>query len=86
MAETDGERLKEASSINKSLSTLGLVIKKLSEGQAHVPYRDSKLTYLLQVDLMHNVSLDVHNKNAIQSCSVARHEVTKGLCLGICDL
>ena len=47
-----GERLKEASSINKSLSTLGHVIMSLIELQRganrHVPFRDSKLTFLLQ--------------------------------------
>jgi kinesin family protein 15 len=49
----EGERLKEATNINKSLSTLGLVIMNLvsvSNGKSvHVPYRDSKLTFLLQV-------------------------------------
>lgn len=47
-----GDRLKEASKINLSLSALGNVISALtSEGgeRAHVPYRDSKLTRLLQV-------------------------------------
>lgn len=48
-----GERLREASSINKSLSTLGHVIMSLVDMQRgahrHVPYRDSRLTYLLQV-------------------------------------
>ncbi|KAL0370246.1 UNVERIFIED_CONTAM: Kinesin-like protein KIN-12E [Sesamum angustifolium] len=48
----EGERLKEATNINKSLSTLGLVIMNLvsiSNGKSqHVPYRDSKLTFLLQ--------------------------------------
>ena len=48
-----GDRLKEASSINKSLSTLGMVIMSLvhvAQGRRrHVPYRDSRLTYLLQV-------------------------------------
>lgn len=48
-----GERLKEASSINKSLSTLGLVIMSLVDvangRRRHVPYRDSRLTFLLQV-------------------------------------
>lgn len=47
-----GERLKEASNINKSLSALGHVIMSLVDVQQgkkrHVPYRDSKLTYLLQ--------------------------------------
>lgn len=48
-----GERLREASSINKSLSTLGHVIMSLVDmqrgTQRHIPYRDSRLTYLLQV-------------------------------------
>jgi len=48
-----GDRLREASSINKSLSTLGHVIMSLVDMQRgthrHVPYRDSRLTYLLQV-------------------------------------
>ncbi len=48
-AEAEGVRLKEASSINRSLSALGLVIKRLAAGAAHVPYRDSRLTFLLQV-------------------------------------
>ncbi|EFJ11654.1 hypothetical protein SELMODRAFT_125786 [Selaginella moellendorffii] len=51
-SETIGIRLKEAGSINKSLSALGNVIKALvdiSEGKVrHVPYRDSKLTFLLK--------------------------------------
>ncbi|GMH02785.1 hypothetical protein Nepgr_004624 [Nepenthes gracilis] len=47
--ETTGLRRKEGSYINKSLLTLGTVIGKLSEGKAsHIPYRDSKLTRLLQ--------------------------------------
>ena len=43
-----GERLKEATNINKSLLTLGNVISSLVDGTStHVPYRDSKLTKLL---------------------------------------
>ncbi|CAJ2650140.1 kinesin-like protein KIN-12C isoform X2 [Trifolium pratense] len=51
----DSERLKEAANINKSLSTLGLVIMTLvdlAHGKPrHVPYRDSRLTFLLQDSL-----------------------------------
>ncbi|KAJ9538372.1 LOW QUALITY PROTEIN: hypothetical protein OSB04_031105, partial [Centaurea solstitialis] len=46
--EATGDRLKEATHINKSLSALGDVIASLSQKNAHVPYRNSKLTLLLQ--------------------------------------
>jgi len=48
-----GTRLKEGTAINQSLLTLGTVISKLSEGRRgdHIPYRDSKLTRLLQMSL-----------------------------------
>ncbi|KAK9022115.1 hypothetical protein V6N11_002406 [Hibiscus sabdariffa] len=59
----EGERLKEATNINKSLSTLGLVIMNLvniSNGKSlHVPYRDSKLTFLLQAVVNEDASGDV---------------------------
>ncbi|CAI9116864.1 OLC1v1018134C1 [Oldenlandia corymbosa var. corymbosa] len=47
-----GARLKEGCHINRSLLTLGTVIRKLSKGRnGHVPYRDSKLTRILQNSL-----------------------------------
>nr|XP_028568414.1 kinesin-like protein KIF17 isoform X4 [Podarcis muralis] len=47
-----GERLKEATKINLSLSALGNVISALADGRCrHVPYRDSKLTRVLQDSL-----------------------------------
>ncbi|KAM0565096.1 kinesin-like nuclear fusion protein [Verticillium nonalfalfae] len=47
----EGERMKETQSINKSLSCLGDVIEALGRGSGHVPYRNSKLTHLLQYSL-----------------------------------
>jgi kinesin family protein 5 len=45
----EGKRLDEAKNINKSLTTLGMVIYALTDGKStHIPYRDSKLTRVLQ--------------------------------------
>ncbi|GJP48827.1 hypothetical protein CLOM_g8107 [Closterium sp. NIES-68] len=70
----EGSRLKEGGHINKSLMVLGTVINKLSEGAdkngAHIPYRDSKLTRILQPALGGNT------KTAIICCATPalRHE------------
>ena len=45
---SSGESLEEAKKINASLSALCLVISSLSDGKPHVPYRNSKLTRILQ--------------------------------------
>ncbi|XP_019458049.1 PREDICTED: kinesin-like protein KIN-12E [Lupinus angustifolius] len=71
----EGERLKEATNINKSLSTLGLVIMNLvsiSNGKSlHVPYRDSKLTFLLQDSLGGNSkTIIIANISPSISCSL----------------
>ncbi|KAL8234217.1 hypothetical protein R6Q59_020317, partial [Mikania micrantha] len=50
-AEVVGDRLKEAQHINKSLAALGDVIFSLSQKSPHVPFRNSKLTQLLQASL-----------------------------------
>jgi len=47
----EGMRMKEAQNINKSLSGLGDVIHSLKNKNSHVPYRNTKLTYLLQDSL-----------------------------------
>ncbi|ETW06560.1 hypothetical protein, variant 8 [Aphanomyces invadans] len=49
-----GQRLKEAQHINRSLSALGDVIASLGGHSKHVPYRNSKLTFLLQESLSGN--------------------------------
>ncbi|TPX14384.1 uncharacterized protein E0L32_005580 [Thyridium curvatum] len=47
-----GQTLEEAKKINKSLSALGMVINALTDGRSsHIPYRDSKLTRILQESL-----------------------------------
>ncbi|KAJ8446164.1 hypothetical protein Cgig2_015935 [Carnegiea gigantea] len=69
----EGERLKEATNINKSLSTLGLVIMNLvsiSNGKSlHVPYRDSKLTFLLQDSLGGNSKTTIIANISPSTCS-----------------
>ena len=49
----EGQTLEEGRLINKSLSALGNVVNALTDGRSnHVPYRDSKLTRVLQVSAM----------------------------------
>eukprot|EP00232_Nephroselmis_pyriformis_P003606 CAMPEP_0182909502 /NCGR_PEP_ID=MMETSP0034_2-20130328/35782_1 /TAXON_ID=156128 /ORGANISM="Nephroselmis pyriformis, Strain CCMP717" /LENGTH=962 /DNA_ID=CAMNT_0025045759 /DNA_START=420 /DNA_END=3305 /DNA_ORIENTATION=- len=50
-SEAKGDRLKEAQHINRSLSALGDVMQALVEKRNHIPFRNSKLTQLLQDSL-----------------------------------
>ncbi|PKU76155.1 Kinesin-like protein KIN12B [Dendrobium catenatum] len=69
-----GERLKEAGSINRSLSQLGNLINILAEvsqsgKHRHIPYRDSRLTFLLQESLGGNAKLAmICNVSPSKSC------------------
>eukprot|EP00164_Ancoracysta_twista_P000239 GFYU01000341.1.p1 GENE.GFYU01000341.1~~GFYU01000341.1.p1 ORF type:complete len:608 (+),score=194.91 GFYU01000341.1:184-2007(+) len=59
-ATSQTDRLAEGKYINRSLLTLGTVISKLSEGKGgHIPYRDSKITRLLQASLGGNARVAV---------------------------
>ena len=65
-----GERLREAQHINKSLSALGDVVAALgAKGKkaGHVPFRNSKLTYLLQDSLAHGSKV----RGVLRSCAPA---------------
>ncbi|CEJ92929.1 Putative Kinesin protein 1 [[Torrubiella] hemipterigena] len=50
-SQVEGDRMRETQNINKSLSCLGDVIEALGRGSGHIPYRNSKLTHLLQHSL-----------------------------------
>eukprot|EP00158_Paraphelidium_tribonemae_P008283 Partr_v1_DN28541_c2_g1_i1_m73746 putative Kinesin family len=59
-ASASADRRREGAFINKSLLTLGTVISKLTEENAgHIPYRDSKLTRILQHSLSGNARVSV---------------------------
>ncbi|KAK3951975.1 P-loop containing nucleoside triphosphate hydrolase protein [Pseudoneurospora amorphoporcata] len=79
-SQAEGERMKETQNINKSLACLGDVIEALGRGSSHVPYRNSKLTHLLQYSLGGNSKtlmfvmvspLEAHLKETITSLRFA---------------
>ena len=55
------ERAREAGSINQSLLTLGRVITALVDHHGHIPYRDSKLTRILQESLGGKVDIELNH-------------------------
>ena len=77
-----GKRLEEAKNINKSLTVLGQVINCLTDGKnSHIPYRDSKLTRVLQDSLGGNSKTSL-----IITCSPSKfneHETLSTLRFGI---
>ena len=68
----------EAKKINQSLSALGNVIKALAAGEAHVPFRDSKLTRILQSSLGGNTKTSLllacspHPDNGAETATTLR--------------
>lgn len=84
-----GDAMKEAQAINQSLSALGNVIAARANKSAHVPYRDSTLTYLLQDSLSSNsktlmfVQISPVNKDSSESiCSLRFAERVRKVELG----
>lgn len=78
-AASEAVRRKEGAFINKSLLTLGTVIAKLTEpGNEHIPYRDSKLTRLLQPSLSGDArvavvcTLSLSEEHALESLSTLK--------------
>lgn len=79
----EGKTLDEAKKINVSLTALGKVISALTDGKStHIPYRDSKLTRILQESLGGNakttliVTCSPHINNVAETISTLRFGVS----------
>ncbi|KZL80927.1 kinesin motor domain-containing protein, partial [Colletotrichum incanum] len=79
-SQAEGARMRETQNINKSLSCLGDVIEALGKKSGHIPYRNSKLTHLLQYSLGGNSKtlmfvmvspLEAHLKETVTSLRFA---------------
>ncbi|XP_061193332.1 kinesin-like protein KIF25 isoform X2 [Saccostrea echinata] len=78
MSGVKGAALREASNINKSLSALADVLGALAEHRSHVPYRNTRLTHLLQDSIGGDAKLLV-----LLCVSPAQRYITESLqCLG----
>ena len=76
LSDAEGDRLREATRINLSLSALGNVISALVDGRSkHIPYRDSKLTRLLQDSLGGNTKTLMVNAFFHTPCSSHQREI-----------
>ncbi|ELQ75954.1 Kinesin (KAR3 subfamily) [Trachipleistophora hominis] len=88
-SHVEGKRLKETQNINKSLLSLKIVFNSIINKEKHVPYRDSKLTYLLKSSLENkskvlmllNVSLDDKDYNETL-CSLRFGQVVNAVYVG----
>ena len=80
-----GDTLEEAKKINQSLSALANVINALADGKPHIPFRDSKLTRILQQSLGGNcktalmVAVSPHSDNEAETMSSLRFGQRHGL-------
>jgi len=83
---SQGQQLKEAKKINSSLSSLSNVITSLSNKSQHVPYRNSKLTFLLRDSLGGNsktlmfININPNKKNVNESINTLRFATTVNNC------
>ena len=89
VSKAEGSRLKETAAINRSLSALADVIQALSAGDKHVPYRNSRLTHLLQPYLsgaatksLMLVNLSPHEEHVGESLCSLRFAQTVSGCGG----
>jgi len=83
---SQGQQLKEAKKINSSLSSLSNVITSLSNKSQHIPYRNSKLTFLLRDSLGGNsktlmfININPNKKNVNESINTLRFATTVNNC------